>query len=209
MNSLTVAFLTAAAVSLFTPHLFANDSDGAYGRVHSDLALQLDLGALAQQHDNSGQVSLVARYLQTAGLYASFVDKLSDRPGNLYRSTSAGIELRPLFLPRFLRNYEQGPSLLDLSVDSLALRAGAIFGARPFAEPKRPGFEIILSMGLPLSAKAGGPWLTIGSGVRISSAPPVDDQSRKFSDMLFLSASLGWQTFFDMGIVDIADRSLK
>lgn len=208
MKLYSLVLLTIGALALIAGDGFAGEGDGAYGRLRSDMALQLDCGVTAQRA-TAAQGSLVLRYLQSAGVYVSLMDDLRSGTTDSSLSTTTGIELRPLFLARFLNNLEQGPSVLDLSLDSLGLRAGAILSSRPFAEPKRPGFELMLSMGMPLSQKAEGPWITLGSGLRISNSNDPRVESQRFADMLFVSVSLGWQSFFDMGIVDPGDRRMR
>jgi len=172
------------------------------------MALQADLGAVVHQQQAAAQATVVLRYLQTAGFYLSFMDDLrtGTRPTSL--STAAGIEIRPLFLPRFLKNLEQGPSFLDLTLDSIGLRAGAILSSRPYAEPKKPAFELLLTMGAPLGSTAKGLWLGLSTGIRIDDSNQ-DTASRELKDIMVIGLSLGWQSFFDIGVVDAADRPLR
>jgi hypothetical protein len=76
------------------------------------------------------------------------------------RVAALGIDVRPLFLPRFALDLQQGPALLDLTLDSLSLSAGA-YVAQPegaaFADEH--GFDLGLGFGVPLCGEARGLWL--------------------------------------------------
>src|SRR5690606_23630613 len=78
----------------------------------------------------------------------------------LVRALSMGVSLSPLFLLRFPRSWETGSALFDLTLDSLALTAGAVL-----AEPvdgmlfEKPMGEFGLQVGVPLLGKANGLWL--------------------------------------------------
>ena len=157
---LSSAGLRAAASD--APHLHAPlpGSDGVYGRLDGSLALAASAGAELEAEQPRGALRLSAHYLWTAGAYLRYSDAFGSahtRPG---RVASLGIDLRPLFLPRFGLDREQGPALLDLALDSLSLTAGAYFAqprGRDFGAER--GFEAGLGFALPLLAQARGPWL--------------------------------------------------
>ncbi|HEV8244190.1 MAG TPA: hypothetical protein VGP93_00340, partial [Polyangiaceae bacterium] len=82
------------------------------------------------------------------------------------RTLGFGADLRPLFVPRWSKNMEQGPAFLDLSLDSLSLSLGAFFAepaGQDFADQR--GFAASLGFGLPLTALAPGPWLEFRAGL--------------------------------------------
>ncbi|HXK17144.1 MAG TPA: hypothetical protein VNG33_05060 [Polyangiaceae bacterium] len=139
---------------------FLPGSDGVYGRLDGSLALGLGAGAELEDGEPRGALRFSAHYLWTAGVYARYSDAFGSGERRPSRVLSFGVDLRPLFLPRFALDLEQGPALLDLALDSLSLTAGGYF-AKPlgadFADER--GFETGLGFGVPLLGAAQGPWL--------------------------------------------------
>jgi len=84
------------------------DDDGLYARLDGDLRLSLAVGAGARLPGSAadaapiGIVEMRARYLDSAGVFVA-----SDTDDARWR-LMAGVELRPLFLARFLLNRESG-----------------------------------------------------------------------------------------------------
>jgi hypothetical protein len=135
------------------------------------LTLAGSLGAELEDDEPRGALRLSAHYLWTAGVYARYSDAFGTAEARPKRVASFGVDFRPLFLPRFALDLEQGPALLDLALDSLSLTAGAYF-AQPQRGPGRErgfergedfgderGFETGLAFGLPLCGGARGLWL--------------------------------------------------
>jgi len=135
-------------------------SDGVYGRLDGNLAFALAAGAELDNGQPRGALRLSAHYLWTAGVYARYSDAFGSAERRPSRALSFGVDLRPLFLPRFGLDLEQGPATLDLALDSFSLTAGAYF-AEPQGEDfgHERGFETGLGFGVPLLAEARGPWL--------------------------------------------------
>ena len=73
-----------------------------------------------------------------------------------------GVELRPLFIGRWLRGLEFGVPHLDLALDSLGLELGAFFAEPQGAARSRPGLQAGLGLEVPFFPTASGP----GSGPR-------------------------------------------
>jgi hypothetical protein len=144
-------------------------SDGIYGRLDGDLDVGLGLGAEFGRPGVLGAARLTLHYFWTAGIYASYADAL--RQAATVRHVSVGVHVKPLFVPRWSQGWEQGPALLDLVLDSLALGVGAYW-----SEPRghrfghERGLEASLGSGLPLLASARGPWLEL-VGVLRSAEP--------------------------------------
>jgi hypothetical protein len=141
-------------------------NDGVYGRFDGDLDLGLALGA---EFGSAGQaapsVRASAHYFSIAGVYAAGRIKAGDESApSLF---GLGVDLRPLFVPRWARGYETGPSLFDLTLDSLSLSLGAFWAqpAAPAAASSR-GFDAQLGFGIPLLATAAGPWLEARGALR-------------------------------------------
>ena len=134
--------------------------DGVYGRFDGLLALAASAGAELEGGEPRGALKLSAHYLWTAGVYARYSDAFGQAEQRPRRVASLGVDVRPLFLPRFALNDEHGPAWLDLTLDSLSLNAGAYF-AQPqqgdFGDQR--GFEAGLGFGVPLCGEAHGVWL--------------------------------------------------
>jgi hypothetical protein len=142
------------------PHVPSPGYDGVYGRLDGNLALGASAGAELDDGHARGSLRLSVHYLWTAGVYARYADAFGSASPRAERVTSLGIDLRPLFLPRFALDNERGPALYDLTLDSLSLTAGAYF-----AQPQRAdfgderGFETGVGFGVPLFGAARGLWL--------------------------------------------------
>ena len=150
----------AHAAEADAPHVPLPGYDGVYGRFDGNLAVSASAGAELESGAARGSLRLAAHYLWTAGVYARYADAFGGAEQGAARVVSFGVDLRPLFLPRFARNYEQGPPLLDLTLDSLSLTAGAYFAqprARDLGDER--GFETGLGLGVPLFGAARGLWL--------------------------------------------------
>lgn len=105
----------------------AQGGDTIYGRFDGDLVLSAGLGggiAIADRRhpDVTGTttIELRARLLDTGGLLVA----PEWRPEGDSRVVVA-VDLRPVFLVRFLLNMESGDRYLDLFVDSIGLDVGA------------------------------------------------------------------------------------
>jgi hypothetical protein len=156
------ASATEAVHEPTAPQVFAPQpgSDGVYGRLDGSLALGFAAGAELEAGEPRGALRISAHYLWTAGVYARYSDAFGGADSRPERVLSFGVDLRPLFLPRFALDLEQGPALLDLAFDSLSLTAGAYLAeprAAAFADAR--GFETGIGLGLPLMAHTKGPWL--------------------------------------------------
>lgn len=159
-------------------------SDGVYGRMDGLLALAADVGVELDDGEPRGALRASVHYLWIAGVYGRYSDAFGGAEQRPSRVASFGVDLRPLFLPRFSQDWERGPALLDLGLDSLSLSAGAYFAApsgRSFGDER--GFELGAGFGVPLAGRAQGPWLDFRA-------------ERRFADegesAWLLTASLGY-----------------
>lgn len=135
-------------------------SDGVYGRLDGTLTLAASLGAELETSDPRGALKLSAHYLWTAGVYARYSDAFGGADERPARVASLGLDVRPLFLPRFALDGERGPAILDLTLDSFSLNAGAYFAeplGKSFGDER--GFEAGLGFGVPLCGEARGAWI--------------------------------------------------
>jgi len=137
-------------------------SEGVYGRFAGDLDLGLGLGAdIGPSVLGAARMSL--HYFSMAGLYFAYADSLSEpapSESTDRRRLSFGVDVRPAFVPRWAKDMEYGPGLVDLWIDSISLGLGA-FWAEPSGADfgDRRGFELSLGFGVPLFARASGLWL--------------------------------------------------
>src|SRR6188768_2410471 len=164
----------------------AASADGVYDRFDGDLDLGLALGA---EFGSAGRAAPALRasahYFSSAGVYLAGRIKAGDESApSLF---GLGVDLRPLFLPRWAKGYETGPGLFDLMLDSLSLSLGAFWAQRAEAgtEAQR-GFDAQLGFGVPLLATAAGPWFEARGALRYP-----DGASRE--EAVFLA--LSWHGF--------------
>ena len=157
-------------------------SDGVYDRFDGDLDLGLALGAeLGSAGHAAPALRATAHYFSIAGVYANGRIKAGDESApSLF---GVGVDLRPLFVPRWAKGLETGCALFDLTLDSLSLSLGA-FWAKPGAHEaaSQRGFDAQLGLGVPLLAAAAGPWLEARGALRYP-----DGASREEAVLLLLS----------------------
>src|SRR5580704_2630338 len=81
--------------------------DTSYGRVAGDVGLVAGVGAVVAEHGPQRRVELHLRYLDTVGLVASYEDaEVFGGSVGPERVLAGGVELRPLFLYRWLQGHE-------------------------------------------------------------------------------------------------------
>jgi hypothetical protein len=170
-----LAFAATASVSLRESHALAQSAsarradsarDGVYDRFDGDLDLGLALGAeLGSAGHAAPAIRGTAHYFSIAGVYVQGRVHAGDQSArSLF---GLGVDLRPLFVPRWAKGFETGPSFFDLTLDSLSLSLGAFWTERPaHALNAARGLEAGLGFGIPLFASAGGPWLETRGALR-------------------------------------------
>lgn len=179
----------------------AGPDDGVYGRVDGNYAVAGSLGATFGPRGPRGAADLRARYMQMTGLFVTYEDgPLLGTKAEPERVLATGLEVRPLFLARWLRGGQLGLPTLDLVIDSLALELGASFAqpdGRAFAS--KPGLQASLGLEVPLFARATGLFVGVHGGARWSDlalgggGPGVLGPSDRAG---FLLVALGWQQVF-------------
>ncbi|WP_438029516.1 hypothetical protein [Sorangium sp. So ce233] len=184
------------------------EDDGAYGRLDGDLGLRLGAGASFAE----GGPALCARgaavYLQTAGLYAHYIDALGAEGTPVARSLAGGVFLQPLFLARYASDLERGPPWLDLFLDSVALGVGSFWEAPPGAGlAPEPGLELSLSLDVPLLGDATGPFLGLRGALRWRGPELAGGESARDAQRALLSVTLSWHHVLRVHLVDAGDRS--
>jgi hypothetical protein len=138
--------------------------DGVYGRF--DAYWALSVGAGFEAAPAAGVVRPVGlstlRFYQSVGLSVAFAQAVAESDP-LERSLSPTLLIEPLFLLRWSKDDEWGRAFWDLAFDSLSLSVGAVIAeTRGGTFGDAAGFRLGLGAGLPLLAKAGGPWLRLG-----------------------------------------------
>ncbi len=186
----------------------ADASDASYGRFDGDVALAGAAGMTVGPRGPRASADLRFRYLQTAGLFATYEDgPLIGSPSEPKRALAFGVELRPLFLARWATGRELGIGHLDLLIDSLGLELGALF-----AQPEgarfggRPGLSAGLGVELPFFGRASSPFIGLHGGARWSDAALSGGPLGGPGDRaLYATLSIGWQQLFGGHVVDLGD----
>jgi hypothetical protein len=203
-----VCGLTLGGIA-WAPLARAAAGDGIYGRTEGDasLVVGVDAGSVGGRKSIGGDLRL--RYLETAGVVFGYEEldalKKTESAGEYKRSVRAGIELRPLFPARFLKNHELGADFVDLFVDSFGLDIGAIWSAREGSSVQRPGLYVGLALEVPLAVRATGPWIRIGSQFRWS-ASKLEGEDDPYGRVFVVTVGLAWHQMFGAHLVDRRDR---
>jgi hypothetical protein len=165
-----------------------SSSDGVYGRFEAPFDLAVDLGAEIGQSGAGAAIRTSLHYFSMAGIYAGYADALGGDWREGSRLVSFGVDARPAFIPRWSKNWEQGSGFLDLAIDSISLGLGAYFRSPPSGKMgDARGFELSLGVGVPLTARALGPWIGARGLLRWDD-PRGTDVAVKASVL----ATLGW-----------------
>jgi hypothetical protein len=186
----------------------AAEGDGVYGRTDGDasIVVGVDGGTVAGRKLVGGDLRL--RYLETAGIAFGYEEfdalKKSETIGEYRRSFRAGVELRPFFPARFLKNHEIGSGFIDLFVDSLGLDVGAIWSARNGSSTQRAGFYAGLAVEVPLAVRASGPWIRIATSFRWS-ANKLEGDDDPNGRVFVVTLGLAWHQLFGAHLVDRRD----
>lgn len=155
--SLVLATWAGPAAAHWPPN---PQSDGVYGRFHGDTDLSLKLGGMVSDSRLAGSVGASAHYYSMLGITGDYSESLVTDALHT-RSVSFGMELRPLFLPRWALDLQRGPAWLDLTLDSVCLGFGAYFTDAGTALDDTRGAWVSLGLGIPVLGHATGPWLEL------------------------------------------------
>jgi hypothetical protein len=225
-NAAVGALLGLAVETRASADEAARFADTTYGRVTGDLAITLGVGATfsgglgvrSAPRDESiegdpsaprGTLDIRLRYLETAGLFGAFEDCFSSTASNPRRILSTGLELRPLFLARWLGGHEFGIPWLDLFLDSFGLEVGAFY-EEPVGEAfgNRPGLQAGLGLEIPILPAASGPWIGVHGGLRWSDATLQEDSAAATPDRsAFFTVTLAYHQLLAAHVVDARDVS--
>ncbi|MGH7282342.1 MAG: hypothetical protein ACRELY_12505 [Polyangiaceae bacterium] len=184
--------------------------DTSYGRVDGDVSLVMGAGVTLAPRTPRPSVDLRLRYIETLGVFWDYEESfgITNDPS---RVMSLGMELRPLFLARWLQGYEFESARPDLLLDSVGLELGAYFAqpdGRGFGA--RQGLQAGLGVELPLMTRAKGIWIGLHGGARWSDAVFEGADVQSPSDRsLFLSITLSWHVYFGTHVVDAGDVRIE
>jgi hypothetical protein len=198
------------AVALFIPSMSRADSrtpstgDGLYQRFSGDLALDVSAGArvpLVHEPRVGAMGRVGALYLASVGAFVA-VDHGLRSPDQL--GTSLGVELRPLFVPRFSTASEFGNATTDLLIDSLSFSIAARWvGEHRVALDLGTGFEV------PLGASYAGPLLALRFSHVMGQGALRGDERERGVDGNFVTITLGWRGLITSHLVDANDINAR
>ncbi len=180
--------------------------DASYGRLDGDSALAMSLGAAIDVRGIRGAVDVRYRYMHSAGIFVTYEDGFGAGAEPL-RLGIAGLELRPLFLARFLQGQELDKPRLDLLIDSLSIELGP-FVAQPAKGNFGDAFGLSLGFGLefPFLPHVGGPYLALRAALRWSrEALSGADTSTVDQRAFVVTLAFGWQSVFGTHLIDMGD----
>ncbi len=211
------ASVVVAGVLLLVPgRARAADGDGAYGRLDGDMTLVGGLGG--GLFSSTGRTALTAdvrlRYLEAAGAFVQYEEadalKRGDTAGDVRRSVAAGVELRPLFPARFLKNKQGSGRFFDLLIDSFAIDLGTWFSVRRASAVQRPGLLAGLAIEAPITGNASGLWLRLSVNARWSAQRLEGEGSGDPGGRtLFLGLGFAWHEVLGAHVVDRGDPHVK
>jgi hypothetical protein len=187
------------------------DPVSSYGRVAGDLGLALGVGVVAAPRGPRGEAELRARYLDTAGVFVTYEDgALLGSSAEPTRVLAGGVELRPLFLYRWLQGQESGDARWDMLVDSFGIELGATL-SQPAGQPmSQGGLQFGLGLELPLFPRASGPWIGLHGGVRWSDVALATGQVQSADDRsVYVAVTLTWQQVITTHLVDVRDALVR
>jgi hypothetical protein len=179
-----------------------------YGRFEGDVTLVVGAGATVAARGPRAEGEVRVRYLESAGVFASYEDgPLLGSASVPERELAAGLEVRPLFLARWLTGHETRRARVDLMLDSLGLELGGVLAqsaAERFAS--HAGVQAGLGLEIPLLRAATGPWIGLHGGVRWSEEALASGRVADPTDRgLFVAITLAWHAVILTHLVDVGD----
>jgi hypothetical protein len=184
--------------------------DPSYGRIEGDLSLVVGAGATIASSGPRAEGELRLRYLESAGLFAAYEDgPLVGSGAEPQRVLATGLEVRPLFLFRWLQGHETRRAWLDLTLDSFGLEMAATWSqpvGSSFASER--GLQAGLGLEIPILPQATGPWIGLHGGLRWSDAALGSGAIAGPDDRVaFLAITLAWHQLVSAHLVDLGDRA--
>jgi hypothetical protein len=177
--------------------------DTTWGRIDGDLVVVGGLGASFGPRTPSGAVDARLRYLDTAGVFVTYTEGFGGgaQPA---RALAFGIEMRPLFLGRWLRGFEIGVAHLDLLIDSFGIEIGAAL-LQPIGGQfgDRAALQVGIGLEVPILPRASGPWIGLHGGARLSDIGLAHDANDALERSLYLTITLAWHQVVGAHVVDM------
>ncbi|MDP9035455.1 MAG: hypothetical protein M3O50_11665 [Myxococcota bacterium] len=198
----------AALLSAGALHADYSATEPSYGRLDGDVTFVLEAGIAIGPRNPRGLGGARLRYLDTAGWFMTYEDAgFVGAESAPQRVLATGCEMRPLFLFRWLRDYETKRPFFDLVVDSIGIELGAAFAQRAGSSfSSRPELQAGLGFEVPLSASGTGFWLDVHGGMRWSGDALEQRAIRTADDRAaYLAITLAWHQFFPAHVVDTGD----
>ena len=185
-----------------------DDGDTTHGRLAGDVALAPAAGVVLGPRAPRLALDMRARYIEAVGLFVTYEDALGQEKAEPTRALATGVELRPLFLGRWLKGLEGRSAWMNLAVDSLGFEVGVAFAkARGTAFGDRPALQVGLGLEVPLLGAAEGPWVGAHGGLRFGesamSGAPVQGPLDRAA---FVAITVAWHAYVDAHLVDQDDR---
>ncbi|HEX8795640.1 MAG TPA: hypothetical protein VF765_32040 [Polyangiaceae bacterium] len=200
-----------AALALAPGNARAQDTvDPSYGRIEGDLTLVVGAGATVVSSGVRGEGELRLRYLESAGIFAAYEDgPLLGSSAEPQRVLATGLEVRPLFLYRWLQGHETQRAWLDLTLDSFGIEIAATW-SQPSgtAFASQTGLQAGLGIEVPILPHATGPWIGLHGGMRWSKDALESGATSSPDDRAaFLAITLAWHQLVATHLVDLGDRA--
>jgi hypothetical protein len=185
------------------------DRDTADGRIEGDLGVVVGAGARFSERAPQGALEARLRYLETAGLFVTYEDGFGAAAAVPARVMATGLEVRPMFLGRWVTGTELGLRWADLTIDSLGLEVAAVFEQPPLGSfGSRTGLQVGLGLELPVLGRTNGPWIDVHGGVRWSDdvmrGGPIGGPSDR---QVFLQVTVALHWLFATHTVDLNDEA--
>jgi hypothetical protein len=208
-RSLAASLAPALALLLDAGSAAAQTVEPSYGRIDGDVTLVAGVGAAFASPGPRLAADLRARYLETAGFFATYEDaSVFGSSADPRRLLALGLELRPLFLYRWLRGHETQRARLDLLVDSFGLELGVTWPASPGdGFTSHPGIEAGVGLEMPVTADATGIWLALHGGLRWSDAAQAAGLFRSDDREAYLAVTVAWHQVVATHLVDVGDEA--
>jgi hypothetical protein len=204
--------VAAAAMALPAGNAGADTGivDPTYGRIEGDMNLAVGAGAVIAPRGPRGEAEVRLRYLETAGVLATYEDAFGS-PAEPQRALTMGLEVRPLFLFRWLKGHEGEHPWFDLALDSMGFEMGVVLQQRSGAGfASQRGIEVALGIELPLMAHATGAWIGVRGGLRWSELALASGSVLSADDrQATLAVTLAWHQILPTHIVDLGDRAVR
>jgi hypothetical protein len=207
-SSAALVLACVARVAWTAPARAEDQTEASYGRVEGDIAFAMGAGVVAAPRGGRGEVELRARYLDSAGIFATYEDgRLFGSAAEPGRVLSGGLELRPLFLYRWLQGQEMEAARWDLLIDSFGLELGATLSEPSGQGLTQAGLQAGIGVEFPILLRASGPWVGIHGGVRWSDVALSYGQAATADDRgLYLAVTLSWHAVVLTHLVDWRDE---